>query len=250
MSQLNGKIALITGGGRGLGRAIALAYADAGADVVVASRQREHLDQVVNAIRAKSRRAIAVQVEVSDPASVAQMVEQTRNEFGRVDILVNSAGMGWDEKLTAMSDESWNQVIATNLSGTFYACRDVARVMIEQKSGNIINLASIMGAKSAPGLGAYSASKAGIIALTKTLALETARHNVRVNAIAPGYFRTDMNSAALDDPAIGAKIIGRIPLRRAGKPEEIGGLAVYLASDDASFVTGEIYFISGGETAQ
>lgn len=248
--QLNEKIALITGGGRGLGRAIALAYADAGADVVVASRQRQPMEQVVSAVRAKGRRAIAVQVEVSDPGSVAQMVEATRKEFGRVDILVNSAGIGRDERLTAMSNESWNQIIATNLTGAFYVCRDVARVMIEQKSGCIINIASVAGVKSMSGLGAYSASKAGMIALTKTLALETARHGVRVNAIAPGYFRTDMNSQALDDPVIGPKITGRIPMRRWGKPEEIGGLAVYLASDDASFVTGEVYSISGGEMAQ
>ncbi len=249
MSQLIDKIALITGGGRGLGRAIALAYADAGAHVAVASRTREQLDQVAAAIRAKNRSALAVEVDVADSASVAAMIDATRKEFGRIDILVNSAGVGWAERLDQMSDATWKWIIETNLTGTFYGCREALRVMIEQKSGNIINLASVAGIKGPPGLGAYAASKGGVIALTKVLALENARHNVRINAIAPGYFRTDMNAAALDDPEAGQKIVKRIPMRRVGKPEEIGGLAVYLASDDASFVTGEIYGISGGEMA-
>ncbi len=250
MSQLQNKIALVTGGGRGLGRAIALAFADAGADVAVASRTREQLDEVAELIRAKGRHALAIEVDVSDSASVAKMVEVTRREFGRIDILVNCAGVGWSEKIVEMSDDTWKWILETNLNGTFYCCRDLARVMIEQKSGSIINLASVAGVKGVPGLGAYGVTKAGVIALTKTLALELARYSVRVNAIAPGYFRTDMNVAMLDDPEIGPKVIKRIPLRRAGKPAEIGGLAVYLASDDASFVTGEVYFISGGEMAQ
>jgi len=250
MSQLSGKFALVTGGGRGLGRAIALAFADAGADVAVASRTREQLDEVVLDIRARNRRGIAVEVDVTNSASVAQMVDTTRKEFGRIDILVNSAGVGWVSRVTQTDDDVWKLIIETNLTGTFYCCRDVARLMIEQKSGSIVNIASVAGAKGPPGLGAYAASKGGVIALTRVLALENVRHNVRVNAIAPGYFRTDMNAAALDDPEMGPKIIGRIPMRRVGRPEEIGPLAVYLASDDASFVTGEVYFISGGEMAQ
>lgn len=250
MFSLDNKIALVTGGGRGLGRAIALAFADAGAEVAVASRSRDQLDEVANEIRAKGRRAFVVEADVSESESVTAMVDATRKEFGRIDILVNSAGVGWAEKLTEMSDGTWDWIIKTNLTGTFYACRAVARVMIEQGGGSIINIASVAGVKGPPGLGAYAASKAGVIAMTKVLALENVRRRLRVNVIAPGYFRTDMNSAALDDPEIGPKITGRIPMRRAGKPEEIGGLAVYLASDDASFVTGEVYFISGGEMAQ
>lgn len=249
MSRLDGKIALVTGGGRGLGRAIALAFADAGADVAIASRTSADIQSVAQEVRAKNRRAIAVEVDVSNSASVVSMVEQTLNQFGRVDILVNSAGIGFSSRLIEMSDTDWGRIIATNLTGTFYACRDVARVMIAQKNGSIVNLASVAGLKGAVGLGAYAASKGGVIQLTRTLALELARHNVRINALAPGYFRTDMNTAALDDPNIGPKIIGRIPLRRPGRPEEIGALAVYLASDDASFVTGEVITISGGEMA-
>jgi NAD(P)-dependent dehydrogenase (short-subunit alcohol dehydrogenase family) len=250
MSQLGNKIALITGGGRGLGRAIALAFADAGADVAVASRTREQLDEVVREIRGRNRRGIAIEADVTSSASVAQMVETARKEFGRIDVLVNSAGLGWMSRLTQTDDDVWKLIIETNLTGTFYCCRDVARLMVEQKSGSIINIASVAGVKGPPGLGAYAASKGGVIALTRVLALENVRHNVRVNAIAPGYFRTDMNAAALDDPELGPKIIGRIPMRRAGRPEEIGPLAVFLASDQASFVTGEVYFISGGEMAQ
>jgi len=250
MSQLGNKIALITGGGRGLGRAIALAFADAGADVAVASRTREQLDEVVREIRGRNRRGMAIEADVTSSASVAQMVETARKEFGRIDVLVNSAGLGWMSRLTQTDDDVWKLIIETNLTGTFYCCRDVARLMVEQKSGSIINIASVAGVKGPPGLGAYAASKGGVIALTRVLALENVRHNVRVNAIAPGYFRTDMNAAALDDPELGPKIIGRIPMRRAGRPEEIGPLAVFLASDQASFVTGEVYFISGGEMAQ
>lgn len=250
MSQLGKKIALITGGGRGLGRAIALAFADAGADVAVASRTREQLDKVAREIRGRNRRGIAIEADVTSSASVAQMVETTRKEFGRIDVLVNSAGLSRMSRLTQTDDDVWKLIIETNLTGTFYCCRDVARLMVEQKSGSIINIASVAGVKGAPGLGAYAASKGGVIALTRVLALENVRHNVRVNAIAPGYFRTDMNAAALDDPELGPKIIGRIPMHRAGRPEEIGPLAVFLASDQASFVTGEVYFISGGEMAQ
>lgn len=250
MPQLGNKIALVVGGGRGLGRAIALAFAEEGADVAVASRTREQLDEVVKEILARSRRGIAINVNVTDSASVARMVEETRREFGRIDILVNSAGVGWMSRVVDTMDDAWKRIIDTNLTGTFYCCRETARLMIEQKDGSIINMASVAGAKGPTGLGAYAASKGGVIALTRVLAMEIARHNVRVNAIAPGYFRTDMNAAVLDDPEIGPKIVKRIPMRRVGRPEEIGPLAVYLASDQASFVTGEVYFISGGEMAQ
>lgn len=249
MLRLSDKVALITGGGRGLGRAIALAYAKAGADVAVASRTRAQIDEVAAAVRGMDRRALAVEVDVGDPRAVAEMVQATQQEFGRIDVLVNSAGTAGVERVSAMSDQTWDGVIKTNLYGTFYCCREVVRAMIRQQAGSIINIASVAGLKGAPGFGAYGASKGGVIALTKVLALEVARDHVRVNAIAPGYFRTDMNAAALDDPEVGPKIVRRIPLRRVGQPEEIGPLAVLLASDDASFITGEVYCISGGEMA-
>jgi NAD(P)-dependent dehydrogenase (short-subunit alcohol dehydrogenase family) len=250
MSQLSNKIALVTGGGRGLGRSIALAFAEAGADVAVASRTGTQLGEVVNEIRARNSRGLAIETDVTDSGAVTRMVETAQREFGRIDILVNSAGIGWVSRIADTEDDVWKLIIDTNLTGTFYSCRDAVRLMVEQKSGSIINMASVAGVKGPPGLGAYAASKGGVIALTRVLALENARYNVRVNAIAPGYFRTDMNAAALDDPEMGPKIVRRIPMRRVGRPEEIGPLAVYLASDQASFVTGEVYFISGGEMAQ
>ncbi len=250
MSRLDNKKALVTGGSRGLGRAIALAFADAGADVAIASRSPEVLEQVAAEIRTRQRDAFAIEVDVAESESVTHMVDATLAYFGRIDILVNSAGVAWTERVVDMNDGTWDWVVRTNLYGTFYCCRQVGSVMMRQKSGSIINLASVAGVKGPPALGAYAASKGGVMALTKVLALEMVRFKVRVNAIAPGYFRTDMNAAAFDDPEIGPKITKRIPMRRPGKPEEIGPLAVFLASDDASFVTGEIYSISGGETAQ
>lgn len=250
MFELTNKIALITGGSRGLGRAIALAYADAGAEIALASRSPEQLDEVAQAIRTKGRRALTIETDVSNSEEVAKMVDATQKEFGRIDILVNSAGVGWAERVDAMSDGTFDWIVKTNLYGTFYACREALRVMIPQKSGCIINLASVSGIKAISGLGAYAATKGGVIMLTKTLALENTRHNIRVNAIAPGYIRTDMNAALLDDPEAGPKLLRLIPMRRPGQPEEIGGLAIYLASDAASYITGEIFFISGGMTAQ
>ncbi len=250
MFQLTNKIALITGGSRGLGRAIALAYADAGADVAVASRSLDDLNQVAELIRAKGRRALAIEVEVGESESVKRMIDTAAKEFGRIDILVNSAGVGWAERVDAMSDGTFDWIVKTNLYGTFYACREALRVMMPQKSGCIINISSVSGAKAVSGLGAYAATKGGVIMLTKTLALENTKHNIRVNAIAPGYIRTDMNAALLDDPEAGPKLLRLIPMRRAGQPEEIGGLAIYLASDEASYVTGETFFLSGGMMAQ
>lgn len=249
MGRLSGKQALVIGGGRGLGRAIALAFAAEGADVAIASRTQHQLEEVAESIRSLGRKAFPLEADVRQSGSVKDMVGAALASLGRIDLLVNSAGVGWTQKLVDTADETWNWILETNLNGTFYACREVGRFMMDQGAGNIINIASVAGVKGPPGLGAYAASKGGVIALTKTLALELVRFGVRVNAIAPGYFRTEMNAVALDDPSVGPKIVRRIPLRRVGRPEEIGPLAVYLASDESAFATGEIFFLSGGETA-
>ena len=250
MFQLTDKKALVVGGSRGLGRTIALAYADAGADVAIASRSPEQLAEVARLIRAKNRRAFTFEMDVTDSESVAKMIDAVHAEFGRIDILVNSAGVAWVERADSMSDGTWKWMMDTNLTGTFYCCREALRVMIPQNNGCIINLASVAGARAIAGLSGYAATKGGVIMLTKVLALENTRHHVRVNALAPGYFRTDMNAAVLDDPEAGPKLSRLIPMRRVGDPEEINGLAVYLASDEASYVTGEVFYISGGMTAQ
>jgi NAD(P)-dependent dehydrogenase (short-subunit alcohol dehydrogenase family) len=248
--DLSGRVAIITGGSVGLGRQMAEGLAEMGANLVLCARKKERCERAAEELKQLGVKTLALGCDVKNPNHVQAVVEATVSQFGRIDILINNAGTSWGAPVEEMRLEHWNKVIETNLTGTFYSCRDVARLMVEQKSGNIINIASVAGVKGPPGLAAYAASKGGVIALTRVLAMENTRHNIRVNAIAPGYFRTDMNAAALDDPVMGPKIVGRIPMRRVGRPEEIGPLAVYLASDQASFVTGEVYFISGGEMAQ
>jgi 2-deoxy-D-gluconate 3-dehydrogenase len=249
MGRLSGKHALVIGGGRGLGRAIALAFAAEGEDAAIASRTRPQLEEVAQSIRSLGQKAFPLEVDVRQSGSVTDMVAAALTSLGRIDILVNSAGVGWTQALVDTADETWDWILETNLNGTFYACREVAKHMRDRGAGNIINIASVAGIKGPPGLGAYAASKGAVIALTKTLALEMARFGVRVNAIAPGYFRTEMNAVALDDPSVGPKIVRRIPLRRVGRPEEIGPLAVYLASEESAFATGEVFCLSGGEMA-
>ncbi len=248
--SLEKRVALITGASRGLGRALALGLADVGADVACAARDVEKLNAVADQVRGKGRQALTVQVDVANSGSVSAMVARVREEFGRIDVLINCAGVTWVSRVLETDDELWKWIIDTNLTGTFYCCREVAKLMVGQGYGRIINLASVAGTKGVPGLGAYAASKGGVIQLTKTLALELRRTKVRVNAIAPGFFRTDMNAAVFDDPEQGPRLLKRIPLARTGNPEELVPLAVWLASEQSDFVTGEIFYVSGGEMAQ
>lgn len=248
--SLEGRSALVVGGSRGLGRGLALALAEGGANVAVAARKLETLEKVAEEIRKFNVRSAILQVDVTDSASVEAMVSNMQKQLGRLDILVNSAGVASTSRVVETDDETWKRIIDTNLSGTFYCCRAAVRGMIEQNWGRIINLASVAGVKGVPGLGAYGASKGGVIQLTRAMALELRQYNIRVNALAPGYFRTDMNAEALDDPIVGPKILKRIPLRRAGDPKELAPLAVLLASEAADFITGEVFYVTGGEMAQ
>lgn len=248
--DLAGRTALVTGASKGLGEAIARGLAEAGANVVLAARSKPAIDRLAKEIEAAGGAALAVETDVTDEASVDAMVEAALARFGQVDALVNNAGVGLTKALVDMTLADWNRVIETNLTGVFLCTRAASRPMLARGYGRIVNIASIDGTVGVSEVSAYCASKAGVLNLTKALALEWARKGICVNAIAPGYFRTEMTEGALDDPVVGPLMLKRIPLRRVGRPEEIVPLAVYLASPLAEFVTGSAFVIDGGETSR
>jgi NAD(P)-dependent dehydrogenase (short-subunit alcohol dehydrogenase family) len=250
--SLKGKVALITGGSRGIGRATALTFADAGADVVVSSRNRRppELEKVAEEIRAKGRRALAIPAHVGKKEDVQNLVQKTLREFGRIDILVNNAGA--NPVLSSMVDleeAAFEKVMEVNLKGALLMSQAVSKEMIKQGGGRIINISSISGLRArADGTGAYCISKAGVNMLTQVMARELAEHNILVNAIAPGSIKTEMSRVNWIDPERRAQRIREIELKRFGEPEEVGGLALFLASEASSFVTGEIIRVDGGQT--
>jgi NAD(P)-dependent dehydrogenase (short-subunit alcohol dehydrogenase family) len=248
--DLSGKTAVVSGSGRGIGKAIALGMAQAGADVVVFSRTEEEFRGTAAEIEAMGRRALAIRVDVSEPEEVNAMFEATLEEFGRVDIMVNNAGLS--HIYTLMEDvqtEDYAAIINTNITGTYRCNQRVIPVMKEQGGGCIINIASMSALKALYRCSAYAASKGAIISLTRTMAIELARFNIRVNAICPGYIRTKMMEGLLSDPKITERITYAIPMRRMGEPEEIAPMAVFLASDAASYMTGAVICVDGGLSA-
>jgi NAD(P)-dependent dehydrogenase (short-subunit alcohol dehydrogenase family) len=247
---LAGSVAVVTGAGRGLGRAIALALADAGAAVALGARTPDQLTDVAAEIIGRGGRAVAVPTDVTVTAQVDGLVERAAAEFGRVDILVNNAGVIDPAPLVELTDEAWDTVLATNLRSTFLGVRAAGRYMRAQGSGRIINVASNFASMGIPGYAAYSASKAAVIALTRTAAIELARYGITVNAVAPGYFATDLNASARADEAVLRPILKSIPVRRMGAPAELGPLFVLLASDAGSFITGETIVVDGGQLAR
>jgi 2-deoxy-D-gluconate 3-dehydrogenase len=249
--SLDGKVAVITGAGRGLGSAAAWALAEAGADVALLARSESEITRVADEIeKTHGRKALAVAVDVTDEDAVEEAASLVIATFGRVDVLVNNAGVAHVAPLLELTMKDLRRVIDTNVVGTFLCSRAFGAHMVAQHKGAVVNIASIAGLGGEADLTAYSASKGALVSFTKTLALEWARHGVTVNAIAPGYFRTDLNKAALDDVKIGPKIVQHIPLRRVGQPEELGPLVVYLASDAAAFMTGSVVVIDGGQLAR
>jgi NAD(P)-dependent dehydrogenase (short-subunit alcohol dehydrogenase family) len=250
--SLTGRVALITGASRGIGRAIALAFAEAGADLVVSSRDKRppELEKVAEEIRARGRRAVAIPAHVGKRAEVQNLVHKTLQEFGRIDILVNNAGA--NPVLSSMVDleeEAFEKVLEVNLKGAFLMSKAVAGEMIKQGGGRIINISSISGLRArADGTGAYCISKAALNMMTQVMARELAQHNILVNAIAPGSIKTDFSRVNWTDPERRAQRIREIELKRFGEPEEVAGLALFLASEASSFVTGEIIRVDGGQT--
>jgi 2-deoxy-D-gluconate 3-dehydrogenase len=248
--SLAGKIALVTGASRGIGRAIAIGFAEAGADVAVAARSEDDLETLAKEIDAVGRRALVVPTDVRDRAAIEAMIERTVEEFGRLDILVNNAGgSNFMSPIVGLRPEGWDKLRTLNLDSVFHATQLAAQKMVDGGGGSIIQIASVAGIEGAPGLSPYSAAKAGVILMSQAIAKELGGSGIRVNSIAPGWIDTPLNEWMTSDEATLREAEKMIPLGRIGKAEEIVGAAIYLASDAASFVTGSTIVVDGGQTA-
>lgn len=243
--DLTGKTALVTGGSKGLGRAIALALARAGADIALASRTRAELDEVAAEVAALGRRTLVVPADVTDEDSVAAMIAETIARLGALDVLVNNAGIEGIGPVLELDTGDWDRTMAVNLRGPMLCCKHAGPHMIARRSGKVINVASVLATLPQRTMGPYSASKAGLVQFTRVLALEWIRHNVQVNALCPGYFLTDMNAAFFATEA-GQAFIDRLPARRIAQPTEIDGAAIFLASPASDYVTGTSLYVDGG----
>lgn len=249
MFDLGGKVAIVTGAGRGIGRAIALGFAQAGADVVVAARTVTEIEDTAAKIRAEGRKTLAIPTDVRNVDQVKDMLRKTLDSFSKVDILVNNAGgdSGGSGYVLDLSVEGWEQGIELNLTSLFICSKVIGEAMVKQKTGNIINISSGMGFGPFPGAAHHAAARAGVINLTKTLALEWAPYNIRVNAIAPGYTETSLPAKVWEkNPGEREAILKNIPLGRIAKPEEMAAVAIFLASPASSYITGETIHACGG----
>jgi NAD(P)-dependent dehydrogenase (short-subunit alcohol dehydrogenase family) len=245
--DLGGRVALVTGGSKGLGQAIARALAGAGADLAIASRTLSDLEKVADELRQTGRRVLPVAADVADEESVRSMVAQVLGHLGRIDILVNNAGIEGQGAVIDMDADAWDRVMHVNLRGPMLCCKHVGPHMLERRQGKVINVASVLATRVARFMSPYLASKAGLVQLTRALALEWIRSNVQVNAICPGYFLTPMNEEFFRTPA-GDKLRSRLPIGRLGDPREIEGAVVFLASGATSYVTGTTLYVDGGHS--
>jgi NAD(P)-dependent dehydrogenase (short-subunit alcohol dehydrogenase family) len=241
-------VALVTGASRGIGRAIAVALGAAGAAVACAARSRDQVDAAAAEITAAGGRARALRLDVTRSEQIAVGVEEIEGALGPIDVLVNNAGITMEKKTTEVTDEDWDAVLATNLTSMFRCARAVAPGMMRLERGKIINIGSMYGIIGVPRYAAYCASKAAVDGLTRSLAAEWARHGIQVNCLAPGYMNTDISRAALADEKTRALFLSKVPARRIGEPEEVGALAVYLASPASDFMTGQTVYLDGGQT--
>lgn len=250
MTDLKGKVAIVTGAGRGLGRSMATALAEAGAKVVVAARTKSQLDSFVDEVQRQGGEALAQPCDVTDEASVEAMVEATIERFGTVDILVNNSGVVSTVPLVDQSAEDWDRVIDTNLRGVFLATRAAGRHMLKQGAGKVINISSNFSIMGVANHAAYAASKAATSAFTRAMAIEWARNNIQVNALAPGYFATDLNKELREDSQVMEKVVRAVPARRMGKADEIKPWVLMLAGPASDFMTGETVVIDGGQSVR
>jgi NAD(P)-dependent dehydrogenase (short-subunit alcohol dehydrogenase family) len=244
--SLEGKVAVVTGGTSGIGRALSLGLADAGADVIATARRKEQVDDTANEIETRGRKTLRMASDVGDRGTLETLLAAVLDRFNKVDILVNCAGMIKRTPTLDLPEAEWTNILNTNLTGTLRACQVFGRHMLERGYGRIINVASLNSFVALSEVAAYAASKAGVASLTRSLAVEWSKKGVTVNAVAPGVFRTDLNAQLLDSTPRGQELLMRTPMGRFGKTEELIGATVYLASDSASFVTGQILVVDGG----
>ena len=249
--DFNKKVAIITGGGTGIGHAITLEFALAGADVMITSRSIEHLEPAIKEVTSLGRRCMAVTTDIRVPEQVDDMVKRTMDEFGRIDILVNNAGASFLAKLEELSPNGWDAVVDINLKGTFLCSKAVGKVMIRQNGGKIINISSIAGIRGSPGMPHYAAAKAGVINFTKALAAQWGKHNILVNCIAPGLIETEgvKIQMKLEAEKVKENLERSVALARYGRPEEIAHVVMFLASEASSFITGQTIEVDGGHIA-
>ena len=241
---MHNRVAFVTGASGGIGKACALALADAGARVALAARRRDKLEEVAAEIRSRSREAYVVELDLASDDSIKQAFAATAKEFGRIDILINNAGITKDGLALRMKKDDWNAVIETNLTGTFRAIQQVLQGMMRERWGRIVNITSVVGQAGNAGQANYAASKAGLIGLTKSMAQEMASRQITVNAVAPGFIDTDMTSSL--SPELKQKVLEAIPLRRLGCPQDVAAAVRFLASEEAGFITGHVLAVNGG----
>ena len=244
MYNLNGQVAIVTGAGSGIGRAIAMRLSLEGAAVVAADLNEQAVEKLIREVKSLGRRGLALVTDVSSEKDVARMVEESRGNFGQIDILVNNAGTGSVGLIIDHSEEDWEKPMRVNLKGTFLCSRAVAKEMIPRKRGRIVNISSISGKSGEEFIGAYCASKFGVIGLTQVLAKELARHLITVNAVCPGFIDTEMTRGV--PPNVWDIMVGKIWSGKVGSPEDVGNVVAYLVSDEASYLNGEVINISGG----
>jgi len=242
--KLAGKVALVTGAAQGIGKAVALLLAQNGADIAVSDVNFEKAEETAKEIQALGRRAMAIKVDVAKLDDVEKMVGATLSQFGQINILINNAGIARDKLILRMTEEDWDAVLNINLKGTFNCTKAVVRHMSKQKSGKIVNIASVVGEMGNPGQGNYAASKAGVIGFTKTIAREFAQRGINVNAIAPGYIETPMTDALPEKAKEELKRL--IPMDRLGKPEDVAEAVLFLVSEASSYITGQVLNVNGG----
>ncbi len=243
-SALEGKVSLITGGARGIGKEIAMLFARNGSNIAICDVNLEEAEKTAQEIRDLGRESLAFKADVTDSSQVQDMVDKILDKFNKIDILINNAGITKDNLLLRMSEDDWDKVIAVNLKGTFVCTKFVSKVMLKQRFGKMVNLASIIGIMGNAGQANYAASKAGIIGLTKSVAKELASRNICVNAIAPGFIRTDMTSKLPEEAQ--KKMLSAIPLARFGEAKDVADLALFLSSESSSYITGQVIQVDGG----